>query len=707
MARMQPQPTDAATIETTIAGIVANAVRAPGAVPDGGPLKVYRSATIALDRAEGEADGRKVTLTFSSEERVEHWFGVLILGHGDGECDMSWFQTGRAPLLMDHFSRDLVGVVESAGIGADRRGRAVVRFGKSARAEEVLQDVRDGIRANVSVGFEVNRLVLVEETEDVNVYRATSWRPLEVSLVSIPADMSVGVKSSRDEVARLLRGFDCTIDNTVHERTRTMTNTTTTTTEPPAAAAAASGISADEVERRIAAAREAEQLRISGITALAAKWNMREFGEEHIRKGTTIELFRGLMLDKIPPGRPLETPATSLDLTGRERRRYSLRVAMLGAMKRAGLIGIEIDDGFEQECTKAAAEKAQRAGLEVRGGILIPDDIQRMQIGSDMRPEDLQRALSTYNQMVAGGLLTRDQTVGTASQGGNLVATNLLASNFIDLLRNMMKVRQLGATVLDGLVGNVAIPKQTGAATAGWQAESGAQAESQAAFGQVTLSPKHINGQVDMTRQLLLQSTPAIEMLVRLDLATVVALAIDLATIHGTGASNQPTGVAATAGIGSVAGGTNGAAPTWDNIVDLESAIANANALIDAPAYLTNSKVRGKLKRTQRFASTNGDPIWELRSSYQPDGEMNGYRSAVSNQVSSTLTKGTSVGVCSAIFMGVWRDLLIGEWGTLELLPNPYSQAGAGILQMHVYQTVDVAVRRAESFAAMLDALTV
>lgn len=686
-------------ITTDATGLRANGVRA---VP-GEPLRLERAATFVRETVNAEA--RTVELSFSSEEPYERWFGIEILGHAPGECDLTWLTGGRAPLLVDHRPSDLVGVVETAAIGADRKGRAVVRFGKSPRAEEVLTDIRDGIRSNVSVGYQIDELQLIASDGDDDTYRVTKWRPLEISLVSIPADMTVGVGKSGEDRAALLRQLDLVIVTPQPERT-SMEKTTTTTAAPVPAAVATAASPAD-LEQATAAARAAEQARVSNIMALAERWNMRDFGIEHVGKGTSLELFRGLVLEKIPQGKPLYAPAAALGLSAQETRRYSLRAAMVAGLRAQGIaLGDPKDGAFELECHNALVGQVQRAGQQLKGGILIPHEPTVAQIGSDMRPEDLQRALETYRATVAG-LMLRDQTVGTASQGGNLVATNLLAASFIDLLRNVMKVRQLGATVLDGLVGNVAIPKQTSAATAGWQTESGATAESQAAFGQVTLSPKHINAQVDMTRQLLLQSTPSIEALIRMDLALVLAIAIDLAALHGTGAANQPTGIAATAGIGSVAGGTNGAAPTWDNIVDLESAVANANALNEDGAYLTNTKVRGKLKRTQRFASTNGDPIWDLRSDYRPDGQMNERRAAVSNQVSSTLTKGTSVGVCSAIFFGNWRDLLIGEWGALELLANPYSQAGAGILQMHAYQTVDIAVRRAESFAAMLDALTV
>jgi len=250
------------------------------------------------------------------------------------------------------------------------------------------------------------------------------------------------------------------------------------------------------------------------------------------------------------------------------------------------------------------------------------------------------------------------------------------------------------------LVGNIAIPRATGGATAYWVAETGAPTESQQAFDQVALSPKTVGAFTDISRKLLLQSSIDVEGFVRNDLATVLALAIDLAGINGSGASNQPTGILNTAGIGSVAGGTNGLAPTYQNMIDLETAVALANADVGAMGYLTNAKVRGKLKSTQKVATYGDDFVWG------EDGAVNGYAATVSNQVPSNLTKGTSTGVCSAILFGNFADLIIGQWGALDLTVDPYTGSTSGTVRVVALQDVDIAVRHAESFAAMKDALT-
>lgn len=363
--------------------------------------------------------------------------------------------------------------------------------------------------------------------------------------------------------------------------------------------------------------------------------------------------------------RPVPQDAATVGMGRRYVQRYSLVRAIRAAMTNDWR-GAEL----EREASEATA---QRLGRQPQGSFFVPAD----------------------------WLESRDLLVGTASAGGNTVATDLLAQNFIDLLRNRMIVREAGATMLTGLVGNVAIPRQSGGATAYWVAENTAATESGQTFDQVAMSPKTVGAFTDISRKLLLQSSIDVESLVRMDLATVLALAIDLASLHGSGSSNQPTGIAATSGIGSVAGGTNGAAPTLAHLISLETEVAQDNADMGRLGYITNTKVRGKLKSTAMVASTDSRMVWQ-------EGAMplNGYRGLITNQVRSDLDKGSATGVCSALFFGNWADLIVGMWGGLDILVDPYTGGTAGTVRVVALQDVDVAVGHPQSFAAMLDALT-
>jgi HK97 family phage major capsid protein len=186
------------------------------------------------------------------------------------------------------------------------------------------------------------------------------------------------------------------------------------------------------------------------------------------------------------------------------------------------------------------------------------------------------------------------------------------------------------------------------------------------------------------------------------DLADKIAEGIDLAAIAGDGTGNAPTGVLNVSGIGDVAIGANGGPVTWDSVVDLESAVAAANADTGRPGYLTNSPVRGAAKKIFIDAGS-GQRIWDSRT---PQAPLNGYRAIVSNQVPSDLDKGTSTGVCSALIFGNWADLLIGMWGGLDLLVNPYSLDTTGAVRITAFQDVDINVRHPQSFAAIQDITT-
>jgi HK97 family phage major capsid protein len=292
--------------------------------------------------------------------------------------------------------------------------------------------------------------------------------------------------------------------------------------------------------------------------------------------------------------------------------------------------------------------------------------------------------------------------VGSAGTGGNVVSTDLLAQNFIDLLRNKAMVVQAGAMMLSGLQGNVTIPRQATAASTYWVDEAEAVTQSEATFGQISLTPKTLGALSEFSRLMLLQPSIDIEQFIRNDFARIMALGIDLAAISGTAADSQPRGILNTSGIGSVAMGTNGGAPTFAALVNLVREIAVDNADTESMRWMTNPQVKAKLMTTPK--QTNGvEGNFILQD---PGMSLLGYPLLCTNQVTAAGTKGTGTAL-STIILGTWSDLIIGEWGVLEILPNPYGSGyAAGSVQIRVLQTIDIAVRYAQSFAAITDLVT-
>ena len=596
-----------------------------------------------LDRAAIDEEARTVALSFSSEAPVERFFGMEVLDHSPESVDLGRLRN-KAPLLLNHDPDDQIGVIESADIN-NGRGEAIVRFSKSAHAQEIFQDVIDGIRTGISVGYRILEMKLEESKEDLDTYRAMLWQPFEISSVPIPADAGVGVGRSDVQGDNLT-----TITNLKTNKKERKMEKNDNTPSIDAATVARDAVAADR-------ARSQE------IDAIVAKHpELKEVGAQFKGNDRSMDEFRGVALDSITKNQPKKAAIedTKIGMSDKEADSFSI-VRAVNAL----VTGNWNDAGFEREASDSMAGKLGKRAQ----GFYIPTDV-----------------------------LMRDLNVTTSTAGGHTVSTDLLSGSFIDMLRNKMSVVGLGATMMNDLVGNIAIPRQTGGATSYWVAESGAVTESQPAFDQVTLSPSTVGAFSDVSRRLLLQSSMDVEAFIRSELATTLALEIDRAAINGSGSSNQPTGILNVSGIGAVAGGTNGAAPDWADIVDLESAVSVDNADMGALGYLTNASVRGKLLQTEKASST-GQYVW---------GEGNtlrGYNAAVSNQVPSNLTKGSGTGL-SAILFGNWNDLIIGTWGGIDINIDTSTGSASGTVRVVALQDVDIAVRHAESFAAMQDAIT-
>jgi len=596
-----------------------------------------------LDRAAIDEEARTVALSFSSEAPVERFFGMEVLDHSPESVDLGRLRN-KAPLLLNHDPDDQIGVIESADIN-NGRGEAIVRFSKSAHAQEIFQDVIDGIRTGISVGYRILEMKLEESKEDLDTYRAMLWQPFEISSVPIPADAGVGVGRSDVQGDNLT-----TITNLKTNKKERKMEKNDNTPSIDAATVARDAVAADR-------ARSQE------IDAIVAKHpELKEIGSQFKGNDRSMDEFRGVALDSITKNQPKKAAIedTKIGMSDKEADSFSI-VRAVNAL----VTGNWNDAGFEREASDSMAGKLGKRAQ----GFYIPTDV-----------------------------LMRDLNVTTSTAGGHTVSTDLLSGSFIDMLRNKMSVVGLGATMMNDLVGNIAIPRQTGGATSYWVAESGAVTESQPAFDQVTLSPSTVGAFSDVSRRLLLQSSMDVEAFIRSELATTLALEIDRAAINGSGSSNQPTGILNVSGIGAVAGGTNGAAPDWADIVDLESAVSVDNADMGALGYLTNASVRGKLLQTEKASST-GQYVW---------GEGNtlrGYNAAVSNQVPSNLTKGSGTGL-SAILFGNWNDLIIGTWGGIDINIDTSTGSASGTVRVVALQDVDIAVRHAESFAAMQDAIT-
>ena len=290
-------------------------------------------------------------------------------------------------------------------------------------------------------------------------------------------------------------------------------------------------------------------------------------------------------------------------------------------------------------------------------------------------------------------LTATGQTSTAGDQGGMAIVTE--KQGLIEALRPLLVLSSLGVKTMGGLVGNIDLVKGTSTAAA-WETENGDNDETTPTISKSSFSPKRLGAFTKISKQLLLQSDINFETFVMMDLYAAIAQAVETAAISGASGGNNPVGILATSGIGSVAGGTDGLAMAWSHLTALEKEVAIDNALKGTLGYLTNHKVKNALKNT-KIDSGSGLFVWP-----QNANELNGYPVAVSNLVPSNLTKGTGTNLSAAIF-GNWGDMVIGQWGGIDMLVDEITLHGAGQIKISTNSYWDVFVKRAQSFAAMVD----
>ena len=327
------------------------------------------------------------------------------------------------------------------------------------------------------------------------------------------------------------------------------------------------------------------------------------------------------------------------------------------------------------------------------------------------REREVSQELSRqYGQRTATGILVPNQSwskrtfvTSSAGAGGNIVATNILADQFVDALRPYSAVMDAGATMITGLVGNVSIPKRATSSTAAWFGADDADSlsETTGSFGSISMTPKTIGVYSKFSRLMQLQSTPDIENVIRQDFLELIGTGIDSAAISGTGSSNQPEGILSASDTSVLALGTNGAALTLDNLITLKKNVSASNADDSSCSYLINSKVESAISQLK-----NSDGLYHLNPYELPLGEQRfaGRRMLVSNNVPSNLSKGSGSNLSAAIY-GRFSDLLIGQWSGIEIETDIYSDFAKGTVGVRALATIDIAVRHGESFSLVKDAI--
>ncbi|MCF4980745.1 phage major capsid protein [Pseudomonas gessardii] len=607
------------------------------------PLPVLRQMdgkalqrALAVDLSTIDKENRTVEVAVSSEYPVRRWFGMEVLDHSEAAVDMTRLRAG-APFLVQHNSwSGQVGVVERAWLDeSDRRLRAVIRFSRSAQAEEIWQDVVDNIRRNISVGYIPVEMVLERSESGLDHYRVTRWEPYEVSSVSVPADPTVGVG----------RAHEATQPISITIRGSAMDNDTNTDGQRTAPQATGS---VDLVA--------AERQRGADIFALGDRFQQRELAQEHVAKGTTVDQFRAMILERQAPAAPVssaqpkkgerdlpgfttDVSARALGLTDKEMGEFSLMRAIDAAASKDWSKA-----GLEREVSTALADKLRK---EARG-FYVPHD-----------------------------LLMRGMSKGDPSKGGAIVANDLRIDEFIDILRNQTVMARLGMRMLGGLTGDLDLPKKISGSNFYWLAEGENVTLSDFDLTTMPLSPKTIGGGIPVTRRLRKQASRSVESLIIQDLTEGLGVAIDLGILNGPGTGNQLLGLLNQTGIPVVQ--YEGDTPTYKEAVSMRTKVATFNAASGNLAYLTSVNQAGLSQTTEKFPNT-GRTVWE-------DGKVNNYKALDTNQMPD-----------NDWLFGDFSQVVMGLWGVMDLTVDTATLAGSDGLVLRVFQDVDAGVRRKEAF---------
>jgi HK97 family phage major capsid protein len=530
-----------------------------------------------LNREAIDESARTVTLSFSSGTPVRRWFGWEILSHDKGAVDLDRINN-RGALLLNHDPDKQIGVVEEATVSGGK-GRAVVRFSESALGAEIFNDVKAGIRANVSVGYEVRKVEPAGKIEGEESFRVTQWEPLELSIVSIPADKRVGVGRSKGN-----QFMDTDLDSPEIQEGENQLHR-----ELVAIGRAAMGAGLKDgpvlAQRAIVAGDSVETFR---KLIMARMKNAEPLGEHERRpefRSETRNVSQGLW-----------TRENCIGLSEDECGNFSI-VRALGQIARNGRL-----DGLEGEASRAAEKLYGRSAPGP--GFTIPLDVLIHQ----------QRAIQN-----------RTLTAGSNTAGGFLVASEMLTESFVDKLRNRAVIAETGARILTGLRGDIVIPKLTGDVTASWLTETATVSDSDLTLGELVLTPNRVAATNKFSKQLAMQTGLDVETLVRDNMAKQIALSWDLKAIAGSGNAAEPLGILNTSGLSTAV--TFGAAATWAKVVEFETNLAANNADSGSIAFIVSTATRGKWKTAQKV-SGQAVFLWE-------NDTVNGYRAFATNQIPS------------------------------------------------------------------------
>lgn len=359
------------------------------------------------------------------------------------------------------------------------------------------------------------------------------------------------------------------------------------------------------------------------------------------------------------------------------------------------LEGQEQRAAFVEECERRSmGQPADKQAAQLESRISVIDAINAQIEGralngalGEFNAEQKRMGITSRGVLVPASLFEKRATTATAAQ---IVPDDFAPNEYVGLLRNSMVVQRLGARVLPNLRGDLVVPKVATAHTAEWLAEGDKLTGSNATYDSIKLTPRHVGAKTELSRQLLQQSSPAVEALVRDDFVQIVSLALDLAMLHGDGIK-EPLGLVGRTGLAGDVQTGNLATLSWATFLELFEKLALVNA--NPNGIVTHPEVVTKLRSTLK---TTGLPGYLMEN-----GQVGGINVSMTNQLQAKAGAPDK----GRLILGDFSQILIGQWGALDILANPYAQDSfdAGAVQIRVMATMDMQARHEAAFVLVED----
>jgi HK97 family phage major capsid protein len=636
-----------------------------------------RSASFVVT---GDGEEKDFCMSISSDEpymRMD-WDGERyyeVLDHTPGGMDDSRLKAGL-PILFNHSRDQHLGRATKYINDGKKCTVSGMIWSESAFAQGKKADAMSGALPDTSVGYRItDDGKQIGKKDGVPIIRF-KWAIHEASLVTIPADTSVGVGRAREAgqepdliAINLQKEFDADGKEVQTQVTGTKEpdqkmNLNNLPKRLHEAADDANGAAKIDVVAERNTAVTQERQRVAQIQELAKHFREKgmagrkietdECASKHIAEGKTVDDFqKAVMLGNFSEVKE-NNISNETGISEKEAQEFSIIKCFRQLIRPNGRL-----EGRELRMCEAA-EKA--SGRSVTGlGFMIPPEVMRAEFSKEM-----QRALVT----------------NVFSAAGALVGTDLLGGSLIELLRNKMGVLRMGARVLGGLQGNVSIPLQSGGATASWLSETATLTESPQAVGQLNLTPHKLAASTAFSTQLLAQASVDAEAFVRNDLMQVIAIARDLAAIAGSGNSGQPLGILNAASLSTSVTFANAQTMLYSDALAFENNVAINNADLGSLGYMTTPTVRKNAKATAEISAANSIPVWK-------DNMVNGFPAFATNQVPTA----------TSVIFGNWNDLILAEWPVNEVIVDPYSLSMQQQIRVVMHMLCDNGLRHSKSFS--------